>query len=215
MSKIVEIVGLAGSGKTTLTNNLKSKYCSWEFSYRLPILRTLCFQVVALGKYLPMVLRYSEPGLIVSNIKLLMYIESLSSFLCRSKSNLTSTLVFDQGIIFAYASLRKHGLNTAPSSRGDILGVQILDRYLKVLDGVVVLKGCNETLEERILARNTDHRVKCLNCEDRKVFFLGYSIVFQEIIEYLSEHGKLILEIDTSQLAPEQVCQIFEGSPLA
>ena len=209
MSQVLEIVGIAGCGKSTLTGNLRSRYPDWNYSFRLPVLRTLHWQVFALLRHAGILFSYSEKGEFVRNCRLLMYIEALPAAIKQSKAKGRHPVVFDQGVIYAYASLRNIGLRRAERSGQTLLHLQMLEKYIDQIDGITLLTADRKSLEDRIFSRESDHRLKHFSDNEIDIFFRGYDQVFQEVINLLREKGKQVVKIDTSDLTEEQVFDLF------
>lgn len=203
MARIIEIVGIAGSGKSTLTRMIKERNPGWCTDYRLPKMKTMLTQIGALLIHAAPVLLYSERGWIRRNLRILIHMNAIVESLKYEEKE--KVIFFDQGVIFEYASLFNIGLKNAPIEYRDYVKEKILKRFLELLDVVVFLYAEKEILYERVVSRNSDHRLKNMSKSETIKFFLGYEKVYNEI-KYLANQFKEIdvLEMNTKrQTVPE------------
>ena len=131
MATIIEIIGVSGSGKSTLTAKIKNNHPKWNVAYRLPKRKFFFQQLISTFRYVIPVLCYSERGWLISNIRLLIHIDVMSKILV--SNNTDNVFVFDQGVIFEYASLCNRGLKNAPDKYKGILLDRITRSYIKSL----------------------------------------------------------------------------------
>ncbi len=196
--KIIEVVGLAGSGKSTLTTRLINNLSDSHGIYRLRkkkwsliILRSFFSNFMVLLKN---IVRSTYRNPIIPLLHFDASIQDIRSL----KQEKEGVLILDQGPIFNFISMNRyefHGLDCAKQQQ--VLKEKLLD-FGKVLDGVIFLHAPLDKLIERVSKREVNHRLKALNDEKRIEFLNHYYSDYTDIIKELSKSsGTIILEIDS------------------
>ena len=205
MIKVIEIIGVAGAGKSTLTKRLSENFPDWEVCFRLPRFKTLFYQLQAVTRNILPLLLYSEKKTLFNNIKIIAHIYSTARYLSINKSYADKVIVFDQGVIFEYASLCNVGLCNAPKEYLKTINDGYMRKYFESIDVAVFLTAPDEVLYERVINRKINHRLKNFNEEETKDFFNGYNQVFNETKSNLKKIDKKVIEISTYLKHPNDV----------
>jgi len=177
----------------------------WNTSFRLPRLALMGAGLWAVLANFGTLLRYSESGQFLINIKLLAHMASMSKILRDDTS--ARVVVFDQGVIFEYASLTIIGLPRAPARCHAEIFEAYVAPYCANLCLLCYLYADRGTLEQRILDRETDHRLKHFSETSRGLFFRSYSETYEAVIERMEPAKHKLLRFDTSQHSTQMIQQ--------
>ena len=201
---IVEIVGLAGSGKSTLGERLRvlagaAPYAP-SFGAALPfLLRRSCIVVPAL-------LAQPVRGWTLRGIRHLLFHDAVIDDIARRRATGRGLVVLDQGPIYSVVAAERYVLR-GPVRRPLLAHYRAtLDRFADPLDAVVLLDASDEKLAMRIETRGRHHTVKGRSVGEASSFFGEYRISFEQILGQIHRtHGVPILRIDTSERSTEEV----------
>lgn len=214
--RIVEIVGPAGAGKTTLYQMLG------------------CCTDIQLGNFpnvrkptnVPFFIRYGLQTLSAFILKHPRNLKELSrcelawlsilsgwhNVLQREIQKHNDLVILDQGPVFLLSEMSlfgPHFLRTKPMKR---LWRTWYREWADVLDAVVWLDAPDECLRQRICSRGKDHMVKGKSTQAVSKFLRDYRRAYEHIFSSLSLNRRCfkILRFDTSRHAPEEIAaQVF------
>jgi thymidylate kinase len=201
--KIVEIIGCAASGKSSVTERLSQRDSSVQtsipsFEYKIRSAKCTIY-------HLPMLLLLLLLGVRRHYLKTLIGVEAALAALQTYKKKHPSgkTLVLDQGPLSKLAYLYTKGLPNR------IVGswLQTLQaKATEVFDRVIWLDAPNSVLQSRINQRNNHHKMKNKPKELVDQFYDDYRAAFTKIL--IGPRHTFVLEhIGTAEMSIEQVAE--------
>jgi thymidylate kinase len=205
----IEIVGVAGSGKSTLARTLRTGYgCSIADSLhtRLPshwpyVLHGL----PTLGPLFAASVRRS-PALSWDEVKFVVYVAEWSRFLRAERGERETTIVLDQGPIFALACLLWGRKPVTRSTRFDEWQQRMSERWSLELDAIVLLDAPDETLLTRIDERGQRHDVKGASRPEGLELVDRHRDAYGRVLERIESLGRpQLLRFDTAAMPPAAV----------
>lgn len=205
---VVELVGLAGAGKTTLSKALTQGNQQVTSKITLPrsqMNRHLLLHTLA---FLPGHLRHClhQRWFTREELRGLIYLTAWPEFLSQPSRRPQRIQLLDLGPIYRLAFLQEFGPPLVKEGRFAQWSHETLDRWSSVLDLVIWLDAPNAVLLERINTRAKDHLVKARSAAESEVFFTRYRAGFERVIAQLPAHkGPTILRFDTSKNSVEQI----------
>jgi len=211
---IVELVGLAGAGKTTVLQAIRQRDQTVRLWRRFERLRSLPLSIrhmVALAPTAFELLRKS-PRSCWPCTKHLLRLRTFHTMLARETTTAHRAIIMDEGPVYSLCRLRlfqKAGLGNTPLPNG---WRTTLAQWPGSLDVVIWLDAPDPVLAQRIRNRAKIHDVK--QGTDREVFgFLErWRCTYREVLSQLPAAGPMrIVEIDTSGESADQAA----GSVLA
>ena len=207
---LVEIVGIAGAGKSTLVRLLCAdgeRFRRAEFIHaRNPA--HLAEIARSLPRLLPILARNVMPGrrLTWREVKLLVYASSWHRLLDRKATYRDTVTLLDQGPIYALVRLSANGAQVTRSASFARWRDQVLDAWSARLGAVVWLDA-----EDRILLDRIDGRARTHGTKDQpevvgRAFLARYRELFAELLDRLERRGgPPILRFDTGGTGSEQL----------
>ena len=205
---IVEIVGPAGAGKSSLFKALQKidpRFIGekpppiWNHSY-------IQFYIRNIGRLLPLILHlpYRESKAFSRRIFVYMiYLTGWHDLLNKKAEQIENVMLLDQGPIFMVAYLSMFGPINSQSSHFYEWKTQVDYQWAHTLDTIVYLDATNETLISRNRNRQ-DHEIKHIsgksNAEARE-FLERYRNVYKQIINRftLNNDQLRVVWIDTEE----------------
>jgi broad-specificity NMP kinase len=191
---VVELVGLPGTGKTTVARALasldavqvRSRYRTWDAApaYARSAIR------------LAPAIASPSRGSSWRDRRRLVRLASSEAIVDRSaRAPGITTLVFDQGPVFLLRQLAAAG----PPVAG--LRAVYMDRWASLLDLVVVLDAPDDALVRRARSRQKDHQLKSVPLEDARQALASERRAQTASLEELAAAGDVpVTQIDTSAL---------------
>jgi len=207
---IVEIIGLAGTGKSTLSGALSQQNKNFLASERLGFKKPkhrLFFATQAF-MLLPTFLRHIRIGrwLTRGDIKKMVYLNGWHRVLKRQGSHHDAIIIVDQGPIFKLATLYRFGPEELKDPGFYYWWDQLFEQWASTLDMVIWLDGIEDVLIERIISRDNWHLVKDLSPQEIRIFLSDYRLAYDYVMSRLISFADIpILRIDTSYQSPEDI----------
>jgi shikimate kinase len=206
---IMELVGPAGAGKTTLSRILSHRSTTIQIGSEIELRKT---------KYLPVFLSTTISLLPVflrqlgyrqwftwDEIKYLVYLKGWSEVLTREASR-DATVLLDHGPVFKLATLHEFGPEKLKTDGFEPWWNHIFNQWASTLDIVVWLDAPDQILEKRINSRDQRHLVKGKTGSEVVHFLARYRASYETILEKLrTNEGPLLLQFDTSCTSIEQI----------
>jgi hypothetical protein len=117
-----------------------------------------------------------------------------------------STMIFDEGPIFALAWLRGFGHPIMQSKVLDDWWRTTLHRWALLVEIIIVLDAPDEVLIRRIRTRPEDHEVKLLSAREIAAWMERFRQALDWVLTSLAlENGVTVVRLDTSTSTPEQL----------
>ena len=212
----IEIVGVAGTGKSTLARTLAARDPANRIADSLHTKSTAHWAYVArsVPHVLPLLARSARvrPPFDWEETKFIVYVTEWRRFLRRDCRDDWGLVVLDQGPIFALARLlwgRKPVTATREFERW--LDHQIASWSVD-LDGIVWLVAPEEVLLERINDRERDHEAKGRSVREGLDVLQAHQNAYRVLFERLEALGRPpVFTFDTSLVSPAQITEEIEG----
>jgi len=202
---IIEIVGVAGTGKSTLYHTLLRRHAS-QMVGKIRLSR-LQYAPLVVGETLPKLWRlvYRSPrgrAARAEQIRKLVYVQVLSQVLERQGSTGMTARILDQGPIHLLTNICELG----PLGDLERWWSESLDRWANLLDIVVWLDAPDAVLAERIDSREKQHALKHASFEHAIEFLARSRALHQRTISKLTAGGDAtVLCFDTSRDSLDEV----------
>ncbi len=211
--RLVEIIGPAGAGKTTLCTILSHSGNRILLS-NFPDVRKLSdapFFISHGFRLIPAIIdfpRYCDRRLNRREFAWLTILNGWSNILQRKLKKNNSVILLDQGPIYLLTEVIEFGPKYLRKKKAaKPLWNDLYSRWADVLDMVVWLDAADADLTERIRSRHKGHPVKDRSVETTFEFLVGYRRAYDRTIARLSAiHPELkILWFDTSYTSPQEI----------
>ena len=208
-----EIIGPAGSGKSTLTGLLRGRDATIKtglsiWGLPLPLLAASSFS--SLKNVFGLLRRGSFT---LEGIKLVIQINALRRLLRRESSKGYRALLLDEGGVFGLAKLRAFGCNDAPSASIDWMK-GLFNQVGPTLDAVIWLDAPDAELARRIRERTKPHRTK--NLSELEIFehLDRYREAFERVTAELTQRNAVkVIRFRTDREPLEEIAnQILAGA---
>ena len=207
---IMELVGPAGAGKTTLSRVLTHRIPKIQIGSDIELRKTKYVPVILRNtiSLLPVFLRQIRHGrrFTWDEIKYLLYLEGWPGVLRQEAADGTSTVLLDHGPIFKLATLNEFGPENLKTDEFEIWWNRMFKQWASTLDMVIWLDAPDLVLDQRINSRGQRHSVKGKSESEVVHFLARYRTSYEEILAKLrTAGGPRLLQFDTSRTSIEQV----------
>jgi len=211
--RIVEIIGPAGAGKTTLCNML-SRCGSGIRLGNFPDVRKAANALFFIShgfRLIPTLIdisRYCDGRLSRREFAWLTILSGWSSVLQRELKKNNDIILLDQGPVYLLTETSEFGPEyLRRRTAAELLWKDLYSRWADVLDVVVWLDAADIDLTERIRSRDKEHPVKDQSIETTSEFLVCYRRAYERTISRLSANrpGLKILRFDTSRTSPQEI----------
>jgi thymidylate kinase len=205
---LIELVGVAGSGKSTLKKQLHKSdpmICSVQppskSIYFMPLLKIIF-------KWFPLYLRhYSKTRWFTKQeLRNYLYLESWLPHLMRCSLENDKVVVLDPGAFYWLTSLNELGPEITKSEQFLAWWEEMRQKWLSAIDIVVWLDAPTEMLMDRVKKRSEWHESKLLSRVEIIRTFDLYREGYTKLIDQISSRRKNhILKIKTDQTPSDEV----------
>lgn len=207
---IIELVGPAGAGKTTLSRVLTHRNPMIQIGSDIELRKT---------KYIPVILRNTMSLLPIflksirndrhftwEEIKYLIYLAGWREVLRQEAADGATAVLLDHGPVFKLATLNEFGPESLKTDQFANWWDRMFKQWASTLDLVIWLDAPDTILDERINSRDQRHSVKGKSESEVVHFLARYRTSYEEILAKLRIAGATqLLQFDTSRTSIEQV----------
>ncbi len=198
----IEIVGPAGTGKTTLALALGrgSRHVHPVFSFRkasyvapfatcmLRMLPTFCLQPLY-GRWFSW-----------RDMRMMIHLQALCHFVERRGLLDDTITVFDQGPVYMLIRLHESFFQNVKDQRLQRWWSSTLDTWTAALNAIVILDAPDVTLVERIRSRTKWHSVKQKPDQEARMFLYNFRSSCEQVISGLTARGgPVVFSFNTGQ----------------
>jgi shikimate kinase len=206
----IEIVGVAGSGKTTLARTLVQRYPGFRVADILHTRVPAHWPYVAHGlpRLLPLLAGSARhrPTLSWDEVKFVLYISEWHRFLRARPEYRSGVTVLDQGPIFALACLLWGRKPITRRASFQAWLDEMVERWSLELDAIVRLEAPKEVLLERIDHREQRHEAKGKPALEGLELILRHRQAYAELDASIARlGGPRLLRFDTSTMSPLEI----------
>jgi thymidylate kinase len=207
----VEILGVAGAGKSTVARLLDKDpgFAMAGFiharkpSHLLHIARSI-------PHLLPIILAgiTRRPPISWPELKLLVYVTRWRLVLRRRLPHTGGVLLFDQGPLYALVRLKAEGKPFTTRRVFESWREEMLESWASELSAVIWLDAPDEVLWSRINERSQGHKKKGGEAQAGHRFIGRYRRSFEDVLHTMGElGGPEVLRFDTSAAPAEQIAE--------
>jgi len=217
VSQIVEVIGPAGAGKTSLCQALS--HCSQSIQLSnfpdvrqisaLPFLARNGFQISPALLSFP---QHNSRKLTRREFAWLLILNGWAGILQEELKKTNKVIVLDQGPIYLLTEIHEFGPEFLRAQNTESFWRDLYFQWANTLDMVVWLDAENTDLIKRIRSRNKGHPVKDESIETTFEFLICYRKAYEQIISNLlrNQPSLKVLRFDTSRTPMERIaCQIL------
>lgn len=199
---LVEVLGPAASGKSTVTRSLRQHEPDWKIAdfidTRTPEHLRYVFQ--SMPRLVPILGRglADRPRLTWREFKLLVYVTEWHRFLERKSEHRHGITLLDQGPIYALVRLRAEAGGFTGAASFTRWWDEMLERWTHRLGAIVYLDAADRVLWTRVNNRDQAHTTKGMSEAVGREFLTRYRRLFEEVLERVGASGAPeILRFDT------------------
>jgi adenylate kinase family enzyme len=214
--RTIEILGVAGAGKSTVTTALarhrEFETASFIHARRPSDLFLILRSIPGLLPILSAGLR-TAPRISWPECKLLVYVSRWGPVLRRRRRRDGSLLLIDQGPLYAMVRLTADRKPYTERPAFATWKDDMLERWATELDVVVWLDAPDDVLWGRINSREKDHQQKGEATEAGRRFITRYRGAFESILRSIEGTGRVrVLRFDTGASTVEQIADALRTS---
>jgi broad-specificity NMP kinase len=206
-TRLVELAGPAGVGKSTLSGVLRRRYAAEHGTiWGLPVLALLGHGAQLVPTLFPLCLQ--SRSLLWDECRHMVRLKTLQRGLPRIRPGSGPMLIFDEGPIFALAWLRGFGHD---SMRSDVAGAwwqATLRQWATALDTVVVLDASDALVAHRIRSRPEWHEIKDASDQQISVWIGRFRSALDWVLTGLALNGgPAVIRIRTDENHPDRIAE--------
>lgn len=210
--RIVEIVGPAGAGKTSLCqvlsrSNQSIRLGSFPDVRRIGNAPFFFWNSLQISRALLGLPRHMSRKLTRRELAWLSILNGWPGILQTELNKNGSVTLLDQGPVYLLTETREFGPEYLSGEAADNLWQALYSRWTHTLDMIVWLDAADSDLTKRIRGRDKGHPVKDESIETVLEFLVCYRNAYERTISRLvTNHPDLkILRFDTSRILPERI----------
>lgn len=209
---IVELVGPAGAGKTTLSRLLTQEGGEVRMGPDIELRKLehipMFFRHVT--DWMPIYLRRGTTNrqLTWEELKYITYLKGWPGMLRREEDNRGKVVVLDHGPIFRLATLLEFGPEKLKSPAVKDWWERLYRQWAFTIDIIVWLDTDDETLVQRINSREQKHDMKGRFSAEALQFLMRYRIAYLRTLRRLMDYRQpRLLQFDTSETPVEEIAR--------
>lgn len=209
----MELVGIAGAGKTTLAHALAqyskriilTDHPYFRDAKQIPFFAGNTFLMVPTFSHL-----FAKCGINCLTTREMTWMVILNGWhhvLRRRASNGSTIIIMDQGPVSLMAELYVLGPKCFRSLTSNKWWENTLKNWAGVLDGLICLDTSDPTLVKRVRSREKWHLIKEQNDQEALDFNMQFRTVYAQLVSELASntHGPEVMHFDTGQLTLNEV----------
>lgn len=191
-ARVIEIVGPAGSGKTTLANALAHRAPALQRGLRLRQWRWLPRYVTSAVALLPIVLEGAQHGrrFTRQDLMRMIYLQVQWWAVQRCAAQHNGVLVLDQGPVYKLAEICNFDLESYQTPGRRRWWNKMVARWAGSLNLMIVLDAADEVLIERIGTRDKWHVVKDAPAPQASAYLARYRTSIQGILSEMTNYAE-------------------------
>ena len=207
---ILEVVGPAGAGKTTLSRALSQRDEDIVLGPDIELRKVSHIPVFirVISSSLPLFLdqHKSNRQPTLTELKDIAYLEGWTQVLKRKPLSNNKIVLLDLGPVFRMATLHEFGPALFKSEESNAWWHHLYKQWASTLDILIFLDTSDAILIERINTRTKKHGIKGKSELETQKYLMRYRMSYKNVLGELSLcNGPTILEFDTSKISIEQV----------
>ena len=204
---LIELCGLAGSGKSTTFNSLKIKRENLQFGYPISISRHALFMLLAVICTAKIFIFSGFQGRFWKRYKCIIWLKTMEIALRNRQEVVSKNIIVEQGPIFLQAFLLGFGSNWAPKKCLRLWVDRSLLNWARYFKSVIYLNLSNDMIISRVRTRRKDHRLKDKSDKELQDFIEAYREVYAKILTVYEKSGVEVLKIDSGLCSIEEVAE--------
>jgi deoxyadenosine/deoxycytidine kinase len=207
-AKIVEIIGLAGSGKSTTCRRLRDHFPGVLPTYRVARHRLPIATLRALRWIIedPTQNALRDPAGGWTGLYLSIHMDAMIRDLLSRRRSPSGMLFLDQGPIFNCISAERLANQGKIHESVPKRMRRLLLENLDFLDAIVVLHADLPILLQRIDERGEGHQIKGAGDDSARVFLEDYQERYDSIVRDIQHHSDAeVLRLDTGRHSPDGI----------
>jgi adenylate kinase family enzyme len=204
---VVEIMGPAGSGKTTLVRALCSKSDRVRAGVNIGKLRYVPPLIAKTGRFLPpwVLAHRRDRWLNWRETRSIACLEAWHRELERRRSSTQVSTLLDHGPVYRLALLREFGPQVVTTQTFERWWQSSRARWLDTLDIVVSLDAPDDVLLERLQARGHWYLSAGLSIEEKHAFLARFREGFSRVLGSDSRDGPTILRFRSDRTSIDEI----------
>jgi thymidylate kinase len=202
---LVELVGVAGVGKSTITQALSSKKYSWLLVGTAPPvwkISTAYFYIKNIILLTPFLIRIIGNGgrfLKRQELAFMAILHGWHKIIRKDIEQMNKIMIIDQGPISIMAYLNVWGPDSLHKPNMQGWWEQIYNNWAQIIDMVVFLDAADEIIISRINNRSQKHHLKGQSIPIVVEWISRYRILYDQILSKIAAnaHGMRVWRIDS------------------